>query len=89
MTVPYPAPESVRVVTFKLSWLEKEDADENDVDMLTVEAAEVSGSTTARTYGLFFKIESGSDDSFFNHTVTDTAAVGYAKPMITIQEMSK
>ena len=66
-----------------------QDADENDVDMLTVEAAEVSGSTTARTYGLFFKIESGSDDSFFNHTVTDTAAVGYAKPMITIHEMSK
>ena len=66
-----------------------QDYDDNDVDMMTIEAAEISGSTTARTYGLFFKLESGSDDSYFNHTTTDTAAIGYAKPMITIQEMSK
>ena len=66
-----------------------QDYDANDVDMLTVEAAEISGSTTARTYGLFFKLESGSDDSYFNHTVTNTAAIAYVKPMITIKEMSK
>tara|TARA_R100001443_G_scaffold2136_3_gene7247 strand:+ start:2683 stop:3222 length:540 start_codon:yes stop_codon:yes gene_type:complete len=66
-----------------------QDADDNDVDMLTVEASEISGSTTERTYGLFFKLESGSDDSYFNHTTTDTASIGYVKPMITIQEMSK
>ena len=66
-----------------------QDNDANDVDMITIEAAEISGSTTARTYSLFGKLESGSSDTFINHTTTNTAAIGYVKPMITIQEMSK
>ena len=66
-----------------------QDADDNDVDMITIEAKEVSGSTNARTYTLFGKLESGSDVTYLNHTTTDTAAVGYAKPMITIQEIKQ
>ena len=66
-----------------------QDADENDVDMIAVEAKEVSGSTNARTYTLFGKIESGSDVTYLNHTTTDTSSIGYAKPMITIQEIKQ
>ena len=66
-----------------------QDADDNDVDMITIEAKEVSSSTNARTYTLFGKIESGSDDTYINHTTTNTAAIGYAKPMITIQEIKQ
>ena len=63
--------------------------DDNDVDMITIEAKEVSSSTNARTYTLFGKLESGSDVTYLNHTTTDTASVGYAKPMITIQEIKQ
>ena len=66
-----------------------QDADENDVDMITIEAKEVSGSTNARTYTLFGRIESGSDITYLNHTTTDTAAIAYVKPMITIQEIKQ
>ena len=66
-----------------------EDNDDNDVDMISIEAKEVSGSTNARTYTLFGRIASGSDDTYLNHTTTDNSAVAYAKPMITIQEIKQ
>jgi len=66
-----------------------QDSDANDVDMMSVEAKEVSGSTNARTYTLFGKLESGSSVTYLNHTTTDTASIGYVKPMITIQEIKQ
>ena len=66
-----------------------QDSDANDVDMMSVEAKEVSGSTNARTYTLFGKLESGSSDTFINHTTTNTSSIGYVKPMITIQEIKQ
>ena len=66
-----------------------QDNDANDVDMISVEAKEVPGSTNARTYTLFGKLESGSSTTYINHTTTDTASIGYVKPMITIQEIKQ
>ena len=66
------------------------DHDANDADMMTITAQEVAGSTSARTYSLYCQNESGhSANLYHHHTTTDTAAIGYVKPMIIIQEIKQ
>ena len=66
-----------------------QDYDVNDADMMTVQAVDTSGSTVARTYGLYMKIQSGSSNTYHNATTTDDAAVGSIKPMIFIEEIKQ
>tara|TARA_R100000353_G_scaffold2259_2_gene3324 strand:+ start:119 stop:664 length:546 start_codon:yes stop_codon:yes gene_type:complete len=66
------------------------DHDANDADMMTITAQEVAGTTNARTYSLYCQNESGhSSNLYHHHTVTDTAAIGYIKPMIIIKEIAQ
>lgn len=66
------------------------DHDANDADMMTITAQEVSGSTTVRTYSLYCQNEAGHDSNLYHHhTTTDTAAIGYIKPMVIIQEIKQ
>ena len=56
----------------------------------TITAQEVAGSTSARTYSLYCQNESGhSANLYHHHTTTDTAAIGYVKPMIIIKEIKQ
>ena len=66
-----------------------QDSDANDVDMMTIQAVDTSGSTVARTYGLYMKLESGSSNTYHNATTTNTAAIGSVKPMIFIEEIKQ
>ena len=66
------------------------DHDANDADMMTITAQEVAGSTSARTYSLYCQNEPGhSANLYHHHTLTDTAAIGYVKPMIIIKEIKQ
>ena len=66
------------------------DHDANDADMMTITAQELAGSTSARTYSLYCQNEAGhSSNLYHHHTVTDTNAIGYVKPMVKIQEIKQ
>ena len=66
------------------------DHDANDADMMTITAREVAGSTNTRTYSLYCQNEPGhSSNLYHHHTATDTAAIGYIKPMIIIKEIAQ
>ena len=61
--------------------------DANDGAMINLQAQTSSGSTVARTYGMYAKLESAATRYFFSNT-SNTAALGYAKPSITVMEVS-
>ena len=61
--------------------------DANDGAMINLQAQTTSGSTVARTYGMYAKLESAATRYFFSNT-SNTAALGYAKPAITVMEVS-
>ena len=61
--------------------------DANDGAMINLQAQTTSGSTVARTYGMYAKLESAATKYFFSNT-SNTAALGYAKPAITVMEVS-
>ena len=61
--------------------------DANDGAMINLQAQTTSGSTVARTYGMYAKLESAATRYFFSNT-SNTAALGYAKPSITVMEVS-
>ena len=61
--------------------------DANDGAMINLQAQTSSGSTVARTYGMYAKLESAATKYFFSNT-SNTAALGYAKPAITVMEVS-
>jgi hypothetical protein len=66
------------------------DHDANDADMMTITAREVAGNTNSRTYSLYCQNEAGhSSNLYHHHTATDTAAIGYIKPMIIIKEIAQ
>jgi len=61
--------------------------DANDGAMINLQAQTSSGSTSARTYGMYARLESAATRYFFSNT-SNTAALGYAKPSITVIEVS-
>ena len=61
--------------------------DVNDGAMINLQAQTTSGSTVARTYGMYAKLESTATRYFFANP-SSTAALGYAKPAITVMEVS-
>ena len=66
------------------------DHDANDADVMTITAQEVSGDLNARSYTLYCKNETGHSSALYHHhTTTDSAAIGYIKPMIIIQEIKQ
>jgi len=60
--------------------------DQNDANQIQLQAQRTSGSTVARTYGMYAKLESGTRYFFANPS--DSGALGYAKPSITVMEVA-
>ena len=60
--------------------------DSNDATQIQLQAQTTSGSTVARTYGMYAKLESGTRYFFANPS--DSGALGYAKPSITVMEVA-
>ena len=60
--------------------------DSNDATQIQLQAQRISGSTVARTYGMYAKLESGTRYFFANPS--DSGALGYAKPSITVMEVA-
>ena len=60
--------------------------DSNDGTQIQLQAQRTSGSTVARTYGMYAKLESGTRYFFANPS--DSGALGYAKPSITVMEVA-
>jgi len=61
--------------------------DLNDATQIQIQAQTSSGSTVARTYGMYAKLESPATRYFFSNP-SNTGALGYAKPSITVMEVS-
>ena len=61
--------------------------DLNDAIQIQIQAQTSSGSTVARTYGMYAKLESAATRYFFANP-SDAGALGYAKPSITVMEVS-
>ena len=61
--------------------------DVNDAIQIQLQAQTTSGSTSARTYGLYAKLEAAATRYFFAN-FSNTGALGYAKPSITVMEVS-
>ena len=61
--------------------------DLNDAIQIQIQAQTSSGSTVARTYGMYAKLESAATRYFFANP-SDSGALGYAKPSITVMEVS-
>jgi hypothetical protein len=60
--------------------------DVNDGVQMQLQAQTTSGSTVARTYGMYAKLEAAATRYFFAN-FSDTGALGYAKPSITVMEV--
>ena len=60
--------------------------DSNDATQIQLQAQTTSGSTVARTYGMYAKLESGTRYFFANPS--DSGGLGYAKPSITVMEVA-
>ena len=61
--------------------------DINDAIQIQIQAQTSSGSTVARTYGMYAKLEAPATRYFFANP-SNTGALGYAKPSITVMEVS-
>ena len=61
--------------------------DSNDAIQIQIQAQTSSSSTVARTYGMYAKLESSATRYFFSNP-SDTGALGYAKPSITVMEVA-
>ena len=61
--------------------------DLNDAIQIQLQAQTSSGSTVARTYGMYAKLEAPATRYFFANP-SDSGALGYAKPSITVMEVS-
>ena len=61
--------------------------DLNDAIHIQLQAQTSSGSTVARTYGMYAKLEAPATRYFFANP-SDSGALGYAKPAITVMEVS-
>lgn len=61
--------------------------DMNDAIQIQLQAQTTSGSTVARTYGMYAKLEAAATRYFFAN-FSDSGALGYAKPTITVMEVA-
>jgi hypothetical protein len=61
--------------------------DLNDAIQMQLQAQTTSGSTVARTYGMYAKLEAAATRYFFANP-SDSGALGYAKPSITVMEVA-
>ena len=61
--------------------------DLNDAIQIQIQAQTTSGSTVARTYGMYAKLEAAATRYFFANP-SDSGALGYAKPSITVMEVA-
>ena len=64
------------------------DSDVADVDNFQIEVQVSAASTTARTYGMYAKNESGTGVKQFFGGPSDVAALGIVKPMIRVMEVA-
>jgi hypothetical protein len=63
------------------------DTDTNDVDQMVLGTTVSAGSTSARTYSLYSKNESGTNSKFFFGTNSDASAIGVARPTFVVYEI--
>jgi len=63
------------------------DTDTNDVDQMVLGTTVSAGSTSARTYSLYTKNESGTNSKYFFGTAADAAAIGVARPTFVVYEI--
>ena len=64
------------------------DHDNNDCDMMYIQVVTAATNTSARTYGLFSKNESGTENKDFFSTPTNSTGIGYAKPVFKVTEIA-
>lgn len=64
------------------------DTDANDVDQMVLSVSTSAGSTSARTYGLYSKNESGTTAKYFFTTAANAAAIGIARPTFIVHEIA-
>jgi len=64
------------------------DTDLNDVDQMVLSVSTSAGSTSARTYGLYSKNESGTTAKYFFSTGSNAAAIGIARPTFIVHEIA-
>jgi hypothetical protein len=64
------------------------DADLNDVDQMVLSVSTSAGSTSARTYGLYSKNESGTIAKYFFSTASNASAIGIARPTFIVHEIA-
>jgi hypothetical protein len=64
------------------------DTDSNDVDQMVLSTTVSAGSTSARTYGLYTKNESGTTTKYFFGTAANAAAIVIARPTFVVYEIA-
>ena len=64
------------------------DSDLNDCDIITIRARIVSGSTNARTYQFHSKNESGTVTKYYFAHASNSSALAYTKPTMTVTEIA-
>jgi len=63
------------------------DTDTNDVDQMVLGTTVSAGSTSARTYSLYSKNESGTNAKYFFGTSANAVAIGVARPTFVVYEI--
>jgi hypothetical protein len=63
------------------------DSDNNDVDQMVLSTTVSAGSTTARTYSLYSRNESGTNAKYFFGTEGDASAIVIARPVFVVYEI--
>jgi hypothetical protein len=64
------------------------DSDNNDVDQMVLSTTVSAGSTTARTYSLYSRNESGTNAKYFFGTEGDASAIVIARPVFVVYEIA-
>jgi hypothetical protein len=64
------------------------DTDTNDVDQMVLGTTVSAGSTSARTYSLYSKNESGTNAKYFFGTVADASAIAIVRPVFVVYEIA-
>jgi len=64
------------------------DVDLNDCDNMNLQVVTTASNTTARTYGMFSRNESGTVAKYFFANPTNSSELGNAKPILKITEVA-
>jgi len=64
------------------------DSDNNDVDQMVLSTTVSAGSTSARTYGLYSRNESGTNAKYFFGTEADASAIAIVRPVFVVYEIA-